>query len=327
MSSGLFISFEGVDGAGKTTQAQRAHDFLQTKGMRSLVTREPGGTPAGLAIRELVLHGMAAFPSIAVTGGTDVVDASDDLNARTEALLYAADRAEHVAQVIEPALERGDIVLCDRYSDSSIAYQSGGRKLDQGEVSELSRWAAQGLKPARTYLLDVDPLQSHDRVNDEPDRMEAEGDDFQSQVRDAFLLLAQQEPERFVIVDASRPIEEVWQTIQADLETLTADMPVNIAPVPDDEELADSSVEDESDDDLYDDESDDESDDEAADDGSDDDDADEDTDEDDADAGLDDDMDDAESDDILDDNVNEEDGGLTSESSADAAASQLGQGQ
>ena len=129
MSEGLFISFEGVDGAGKTTQVQQAHNYLQGRGLRSLVTREPGGTPVGLTIRELVLHGLAAFPSVAVTGGTDVVDASDDLAPRTEALLYAADRAEHVAQVVRPALERGDIVLCDRYLDSSVAYQAGGRDL------------------------------------------------------------------------------------------------------------------------------------------------------------------------------------------------------
>lgn len=228
MSVGLFISFEGVDGAGKTTQIQRAHDFLRAKGLRSLVTREPGGTPVGLGIRELVLHGMSSFPSIAVTGGTDVVSASDDLYSRTEALLYAADRAEHVSRFIRPALDRGDIVLCDRYSDSSIAYQSGGRRLEEQEVDTLSRWAADGLSPDRTYLLDVDPAQSLARVNDEPDRMETAGEDFQQQVRAKFLKLAKQNPDRFLVIDASQSVNEVWQIIQADLEALTADMPVNI---------------------------------------------------------------------------------------------------
>nr|WP_201736543.1 dTMP kinase [Bifidobacterium xylocopae] len=236
MSQGLFISFEGVDGAGKTTQAQRARDYLQGKGLRSMVTREPGGTPAGLAIRELVLHGMCAFPSFAVTGGTDVVDSSDDLDSRTEALLYAADRAEHVAQVIRPALERGDIVLCDRYSDSTIAYQAGGRKLDEGSIARLSAWASDGLIPKRTYLLDVDPAQSHDRVNDEPDRLEAAGDAFQEQVREKFLELAEQEPDRFRVIDASLPLDEVWRLIQEDLEALTADMIPNLPDQDDDED-------------------------------------------------------------------------------------------
>jgi len=165
MSDGLFISFEGVDGVGKTTQVQQAHNYLQERGLRSLVTREPGGTPVGLTIRELVLHGLAAFPSVAVTGGTDVVDASDDLAPRTEALLYAADRAEHVAQVVRPALERGDIVLCDRYLDSSLAYQAGGRDLSVDVIRRLSLWASQDLLPKRTYLLDADPSQSKSRLD------------------------------------------------------------------------------------------------------------------------------------------------------------------
>lgn len=222
MSDGLFISFEGVDGAGKSTQTQRAHDYLQARGLRSLVTREPGGTPAGLAIRELVLHGMASFPSLAVTGGTDVVDSTDDLAPRTEALLYAADRAEHVAQVVRPALDRGDIVLCDRYLDSSVAYQAGGRELSTDVIRRLSLWASDGLLPTRTYLLDADPTQSKLRLDHEPDRLESAGDDFQQNVREAFLHLADQEPDRFVVIDASQHVEEVWQQIQDDLDGLVA---------------------------------------------------------------------------------------------------------
>ncbi len=222
MSDGLFISFEGVDGAGKSTQTQRAHDYLQARGLRSLVTREPGGTPAGLAIRELVLHGMASFPSLAVTGGTDVVDSTDDLAPRTEALLYAADRAEHVAQVVRPALDRGDIVLCDRYLDSSVAYQAGGRELSTDVIRRLSLWASDGLLPNRTYLLDADPTQSKLRLDHEPDRLESAGDDFQQNVREAFLSLAEKEPDRFVVIDASLPVEEVWRQIQDDLDGLVA---------------------------------------------------------------------------------------------------------
>ena len=220
MSDGLFISFEGVDGAGKTTQVQQAHNYLQERGLRSLVTREPGGTPVGLTIRELVLHGLAAFPSVAVTGGTDVVDSSDDLAPRTEALLYAADRAEHVAQVVRPALERGDIVLCDRYLDSSVAYQAGGRDLSADVIRRLSLWASQGLLPKRTYLLDADPDQSKLRLDHEPDRLESAGDDFQQHVRQAFLQLAQREPDRFLVIDATQSIDQVWQIIQDDLDKL-----------------------------------------------------------------------------------------------------------
>ena len=244
MSDGLFISFEGVDGAGKTTQVQQAHNYLQERGLRSLVTREPGGTPVGLTIRELVLHGLAAFPSVAVTGGTDVVDSSDDLAPRTEALLYAADRAEHVAQVVRPALERGDIVLCDRYLDSSVAYQAGGRDLSVDVIRRLSLWASQGLLPRRTYLLDADPSQSKLRLDHEPDRLESAGDDFQQHVRQAFLKLAQREPDRFLIIDATQSIDQVWQIIQDDLDKLVEGREPDLPQV--DDELQD--VDDDTDD-------------------------------------------------------------------------------
>ena len=244
MSDGLFISFEGVDGAGKTTQVQRAHNYLQECGLRSLVTREPGGTPVGLTIRELVLHGLAAFPSVAVTEGTDVVDASDDLAPRTEALLYAADRAEHVAQVVRPALERGDIVLCDRYLDSSVAYQAGGRDLSADVIRRLSLWASQGLLPKRTYLLDADPSQSKSRLNHEPDRLESAGDDFQQHVRQAFLQLAHNEPDRFLVIDATQPIDQVWQIIQDDLDKLVEGREPDLPQVDDENEDAQDDVDD-----------------------------------------------------------------------------------
>ena len=244
MSDGLFISFEGVDGAGKTTQVQQAHNYLQERGLRSLVTREPGGTPVGLTIRELVLHGLAAFPSVAVTGGTDVVDSSDDLAPRTEALLYAADRAEHVAQVVRPALERGDIVLCDRYLDSSVAYQAGGRDLSADVIRRLSLWASQGLLPKRTYLLDADPSQSKSRLNHEPDRLESAGDDFQQHVRQAFLQLAHNEPDRFLVIDATQPIDQVWQIIQDDLDKLVEGREPDLPQVDDENEDAQDDVDD-----------------------------------------------------------------------------------
>lgn len=247
MSDGLFISFEGVDGAGKTTQVQQAHNYLQERGLRSLVTREPGGTPVGLTIRELVLHGLAAFPSVAVTGGTDVVDSSDDLAPRTEALLYAADRAEHVAQVVRPALERGDIVLCDRYLDSSVAYQAGGRDLSADVIRRLSLWASQGLMPNRTYLLDADPSQSESRLDHEPDRLESAGDDFQQHVRQAFLQLAQKEPDRFLVIDATQSIDQVWQIIQDDLDKLVEGREPDLPQV--DDENDDTDAQDDADED------------------------------------------------------------------------------
>ena len=247
MSDGLFISFEGVDGAGKTTQVQQAHNYLQERGLRSLVTREPGGTPVGLTIRELVLHGLAAFPSVAVTGGTDVVDSSDDLAPRTEALLYAADRAEHVAQVVRPALERGDIVLCDRYLDSSVAYQAGGRDLSADVIRRLSLWASQGLMPKRTYLLDADPSQSESRLDHEPDRLESAGDDFQQHVRQAFLQLAQKEPDRFLVIDATQSIDQVCHIIQDDLDKLVEGREPDLPQV--DDENDDTDAQDDADED------------------------------------------------------------------------------
>jgi dTMP kinase len=218
--AGLFISFEGVDGVGKTTQVNRLHAYALSRGLQPLLTREPGGTPVGLAIRELVLHGIAAFPAFAVAGGSDVVDEHEDLSARTEALLYAADRAQHVSQVIRPALERGQLVVSDRYVDSSLAYQAGGRELTSEDVRGLSAWATGGLMPRRTYLLDMDPALSHERLHHQLDRLEVEGDAFQQRTREEFLYLAEKEPDRFMVLDASQTVEEVWQSIERDVDSL-----------------------------------------------------------------------------------------------------------
>lgn len=199
--TGLFVSFEGVDGAGKTTQVKRLRTYLTERGRTVVVTREPGGTELGVQLRQILLHG-------------------GDIAPRTEALLFAADRAQHVAQVIMPALERDAVVITDRYLDSSLAYQAGGRELTAGDVRDLSMWATGGLLPRRTYLLDIDPVISHGRLAHGEDRMEAAGADFQRRTREEFLKLAQADPERFLIVDASAGIEEVWHTIQTDIETL-----------------------------------------------------------------------------------------------------------
>ena len=181
---GIFISFEGVDGVGKTTQGERLRAYVEAQGRECVVTREPGGTVLGVAIRELLL------------GGVEGSDA--DIAPRAEALLFAADRAQHVAEVIRPALERGAVVITDRYLDSSLAYQAGGRELTAGEIRDLSMWATCELLPNRTYLLDLDPMQSHARLQQDEDRM------------------AKAESQRFRVIDASQSIEEVWSHIQSD---------------------------------------------------------------------------------------------------------------
>lgn len=204
--TGLFISFEGVDGVGKTTQVRRLKQYCAAQGREVVVTREPGGTELGKAIRKLLLHG--------------VDQASVDIASRAEALLFAADRAQHVTEVIRPALERGAVVITDRYLDSSLAYQAGGRELTPEEIRDLSMWATAGLLPVRTYLLDMDPAESRRRLHRDADRMESAGDDFQQRTRQAFLELAQREPKRFLVVNASRSVKEVWEDIRADMEAL-----------------------------------------------------------------------------------------------------------
>lgn len=212
--SGLFVSFEGVDGVGKTTQVERLRAYLEVQGRTVVVTREPGGTALGKAIRQLLLHG--------VDGG------AVDIAPRAEALLFAADRAQHVAETIRPALERGEVVITDRYLDSSLAYQAGGRELTPEEIRALSMWATNNLLPDRTYLLDMDPALSHNRLEHAEDRMESAGSDFQSRTRQAFLDLAVAEPNRFHVIDASQSIERVWSAIEADIQTLLRD---NVADV------------------------------------------------------------------------------------------------
>ncbi len=205
---GIFISFEGVDGVGKTTQVERLRAHLESKGREVVVTREPGGTELGQAIRQLLLHGVQGSKA--------------DISPRAEALLFAADRAQHVAEVIRPAIERGAVVITDRYLDSSLAYQAGGRELTLEEIKNVSLWATNNLLPDRTYLLDMNPTLSHTRLQHEQDRMESASDGFQQRTRQAFLDLAAAEPSRFHIIDASQAVEDVWAHIQSDFDDLTA---------------------------------------------------------------------------------------------------------
>lgn len=201
---GIFITLEGGDGAGKTTQAELLGSWLQQRGREVVRTREPGGTPLGVSLRELLLHG-------------------EHVDARAEALLYAADRAQHVATLVRPALERGAAVVQDRYIDSSLAYQGVGRPLDIAEVRGLSEWATRGLWPHLTVLLDVSPelaAARRDRDGAVPDRLESEAADFHRAVRQAFLDLAAAEPERFVVIDAAAPVAQIHELIVARLEPL-----------------------------------------------------------------------------------------------------------
>ena len=193
---GVFITFEGGDGSGKSTQIQSVRDWFESRGREVVVTREPGGTELGTEIRRLVQNG------------------PEDVDARTEALLYAADRAYHVATVIGPALERGAVVLGDRYIDSSLAYQGAARSLGVDEIASLSAWATRGLYPSLTFLLDLPPEVGARRRTDAPDRMERESMDFHERVRHQYLRLADAEPERIVVIDAVGTIEEVFSEIR-----------------------------------------------------------------------------------------------------------------
>jgi dTMP kinase len=196
---GLFITFEGGDGSGKSTQSARLVDWLEQQGRTVVTTREPGGTDLGEEFREIVLH------------------RHGEMAPRAEALLYAADRAHHIATKVRPALERGDVVVQDRYLDSSVAYQGAGRVLDGDEVRNLSLWATEGLLPDVTILLDLDAGAGQARLADARsryDRLEAAGDDFHQRVRDAYLALAAAEPERFLVLDAARPVDELAAAIQ-----------------------------------------------------------------------------------------------------------------
>jgi len=194
---GLLVSFEGGDGAGKSTQVRLLAEALRASGDREVVTtREPGGTPLGVRLRELLLHG-------------------EDMAPRAEALIYAADRAHHVASLVRPAMERGAVVLTDRYLDSSVAYQAGGRELGADDVERLSLWATDGLLPDLTVLLDLDPAVAATRLTGDPDRLERAGSEFHRRTREAFLARAAAEPARWCVIDASQDAGAVAAQVRA----------------------------------------------------------------------------------------------------------------
>jgi len=200
-ATGAFIAFEGVEGAGKGTQIAMLERYLRDAHVPVLVTREPGGTATGERIRDLLLD-----------------PGTGSLDARAEAMLFAAARAQTVASVIRPALAEGKVVVCDRYVDSSLAYQGSGRGLGETDILSLNVWATQGLFPDLVILLHIEPELGLARSNDEPDRMEREGGSFLARVADAYLRIAEEHPERFVVIDASRDPAEVFDDVRAAID-------------------------------------------------------------------------------------------------------------
>ncbi|WP_086564486.1 dTMP kinase [Streptomyces africanus] len=200
-ASGFFIALEGGDGAGKSTQAEALAEWIRGKGHEVVLTREPGATPVGKRLRSILL---------------DV--SSEGLSHRAEALLYAADRAEHIDTVVRPALERGAVVISDRYIDSSVAYQGAGRDLSPTEIARINRWATNGLVPHLTVLLDVAPETARERFTEAPDRLESEPAEFHARVRAGFLTLAAADAGRYLVVDAGQEPEAVTTVVRHRLD-------------------------------------------------------------------------------------------------------------
>lgn len=204
-SRGLFLTLEGVDGAGKSTHVQWVSDYLSASGVTVCRTREPGGTPLAEKLRELLL--------------------SEPMHLETETLLMFAARNEHLRTVIEPALAAGQWVVCDRFSDASFAYQGGGRGLGMARVATLADWVHPGFGPDRTWLFDVPLAVAKQRLSDsrEPDRFEQEQADFFERTRDAYRFLVTQEPDRFEVVDGTQSIPSIRNALKQSLDGLLSD--------------------------------------------------------------------------------------------------------
>ncbi len=201
-STGVLVCFEGGEGSGKSTQSRRLQSWLESEGYAVVLTFEPGDTEVGQVLRRLVLD-----------------PATGALDPHTEALLYAADRAEHVARVVRPALERGEVVVMDRYVDSSLAYQGAGRDLDVAMVERISRWATDDLRPHLTVVLDLEPERGLGRFA-ERDKIEGESLAFHRRVREAFVRMAAADPDHYVVLDARAPVDEIAAAVRARVEPL-----------------------------------------------------------------------------------------------------------
>ncbi len=196
MKKGLFITFEGADGCGKTTQLNLLKDYLLDKGYEVVVTREPGGKGLGEKVREILLN----YDGV--------------VSDRCESFLFLADRAQNVDIIVNPAVEAGKIVLCDRHTDSTVAYQGYGRGLDIEQINMLNALATKNQKPDLTLVFDVDIETSMKRVGQNKDRMESAGKDFFNRVRNGYLELAKQEPQRIKVIDSTKTIEEVFEDVK-----------------------------------------------------------------------------------------------------------------
>ena len=195
MAKGLFITFEGADGCGKSTQMELLAKDLQNKGYEVVLTREPGGKGLGEKIRGLLLN------------------YNGEVSDRCESFLFLADRAQNIDMIVKPAIAAGKIVLCDRHTDSSVAYQGYGRGLDIEQINVLNNLATNGLKPDLTFVFDIDVETSMKRVGKEKDRMESAGKDFHNRVRNGYLEIAKQEPKRIKVLDATESIEEIHKKV------------------------------------------------------------------------------------------------------------------
>ena len=202
MTQGLFITFEGPDGCGKTTQMNLLANYFENIGKKVVLTREPGGKGLGEKVREILLN------------------YEGDVSDRCESFLFLADRAQNIDIIVTPAVQRGEIVLCDRHIDSTVAYQGYGRGLDIKEINMLNNLATNGKKPDLTFVFDVDVETSMKRVGKEKDRMESAGIDFHNRVRNGYLELAKQEPKRIKVIDATKSIEEIHQKVVEIIKTL-----------------------------------------------------------------------------------------------------------
>ncbi len=195
-NNGLFITFEGGDGCGKSTQLELVKKYLEERGFKTLTTREPGSIGLGQKLREVLLH------------------YDGDVAPRAEAFLFLADRAQHIAKIVKPAVNDGVIVLCDRHTDSSVAYQGYGRGEDIEQINMLNNLATQGIKPDLTLLFDVSTEVAQTRVGNEKDRMESAGIEFHKKVRQGYLEIAKNEPQRIKVIDSNVTIEEVFAQVK-----------------------------------------------------------------------------------------------------------------
>ena len=202
MKKGLFITFEGIDGCGKTTQIQLLKEYYEEKGFNVLITREPGAKGLGEKLREILLN------------------YDGEVSSNCESFLFLADRAQHIDTIIKPAINNGTIVLCDRHTDSTVAYQGYGRELNLKQIHYLNNIATNNIKPDLTFILDIDVETSLNRIGKNRDRMESAGIDFFNSVRNGYIEISKQEPNRVKLIQGNNSIEEIHNEIIQNINTI-----------------------------------------------------------------------------------------------------------